>query len=150
MYAADAAGGENLDAGHVGNNHGGGNGGSPVLTPGAQYGQIPAGGLGNGLALLAEVLNLLGGKASLQTAADDGDGGRHGTVVPDNLLHSQSGFHVLGIGHTVGDDGGLQSHHRLTGSQRFGYLGFYIQILVQHNHSPFLSYVVMAQSPMRD
>ncbi len=74
VHTADAAGGEDGNAGHVGDDHGGGNGGSTVLAPGAQHCQVPAGGLGDGLALLAEVLDFLSGQASLQAAADDGDG----------------------------------------------------------------------------
>ena len=90
--------------------------------------------LGHLLTLLAQVLDLLGAQAGLQAAAQDGDGRGHRAVVPDDLLHLQSGLYVLGIGHAVGDDGGLQSHHRLTGRNSSGYFRGYIQKLVQIHH----------------
>ena len=128
--AADAAGGEYLDARHVGDNHGGGDGGGPVLPTGAQHGQVPAAGLGDLGPRLAQVLNLLPGAPGLQLSADDGDGGGHRAVLPDDGLHRQGGLHVLGVGHAVRDDGGLQGHHRLSGGKGPGHLGGYVQILV--------------------
>ncbi len=127
--AADAASGEDFDARHVGDHHGGGDGGGAVGLAGAQHRQIPAAGFGDGLALLAQVLDLLLGAAGLQAAAQDGDGGGHRAVVPDDLLHLEGGLHVLGIGHAVGDDGGLQGHHGLAGSDGLGHLGGHVQIL---------------------
>ena len=129
VHAADAAGGENGDARHVGDHHGGGDGGGAVLAPGAQNRQIPAGGLADGSALLAEVFNFLRGQTGFQPPADDGDGGRNRPVLPDDFLHVQRRFQILGIGHSVGDNGGLQSHHRLAGSQCLRHFRFYIQIL---------------------
>ena len=133
MHAADAAGGENLDARHVGDHHGGGDGGGAVLTPGAQDGDVPAGGLGNGLSLLAEVLDFRSRQTGLQPPADDGDGGGYRAVLPDDLLHIQRGLHILGVGHTVGDDGGFQRYHRLARGNGGGDFGVDIQILV-HVH----------------
>ena len=133
MHAADAAGGENLDARHVGDHHGGGDGGGAVLTPGAQDGDVPAGGLGNGLSLLAEVLDFRSRQTGLQPPADDGDGGGYRAVLPDDLLHVQSSLYVLGVGHTVGDDGGFQRYHRLARGNGGGDFGVDIQILV-HVH----------------
>ena len=130
MDAADAAGGEDADAGHVGDHHGGGDGAGAVLAPGHQHRQVTAAGLGDLRALLAEILDLLGGEAGLQPPADDGDGGRDGAVVPDDLLHLQGGLYVLGIGHSVGDDGGLQGHHGLARRQSGGDLGGDVKILV--------------------
>ena len=94
-----------------------------VVAPsfrGAQNSQIAAGGLGDGGALLAEVLNLLCGQTGLQTAADDGDGRGDGAVLADDALDLQSGLHILRIGHAVGDDGGLQSDDGLTGGNGLG------------------------------
>ena len=133
VHAADAAGGEDLDARHVGDDHGGGDGGGSVPSLGHQDGEIPAAGLGHARAGLAEIVNLLGGEARLQAAAQDGDGGGDGPVLPDDGLHLQGGFHVLGIGHAVGDDGGFQGHHRLSGFQGFLDFGGDVQILV-HVH----------------
>ena len=133
--AADAAGGEYLDARHMGDNHGGGYGGGPVLPPGAQYGQIPAAGLGDGGARLAQVLDFLPGAARLQPPADHGDGSGSRAVLPDDVLHRQGGLHILGVGHAVGDDGGLQGHHGLAGGKGLGHLVRNVKILV---HNSFL------------
>ena len=95
----------------MGDHHGGGHGGGAIAALCHQNGQIPAAGLGDGVAALAQIVNLLGGQARLQAAADDGDGGGDGAVFADDLLHVQSSLHILGIGHAVGDDGALQSHH---------------------------------------
>ena len=132
--AADAARGEDLDARHVGDDHGGGNGGGSVLPLGHQDGEVPAAGLGHARARLAQVINLLVGEARLQAAAQDGDGGGDGSVLPDDGLHLQGGLHILGIGHAVGDDGGLQGHHGLSGGQGLLDLGGDVQILV-HVHN---------------
>ena len=94
----------------------------------------------DGPALFAEVFNLLRGQACLQAAADNGDGGRHGAVFPDNALHVQSSFHVLGIGHAVGNDGGFQGDNRLSLRNGLGYFGIYIQIFVHVHFGRFLSY----------
>ena len=48
--AADAAGGEHLDAGHVGDDHGGGDGGGAVPLLRHQNGQVAAAGLGDACA----------------------------------------------------------------------------------------------------
>ena len=130
VYAADAAGGEDLDARHVGDHHGGGHGGGAVLATGAQNGQVTAGGLGDGVALLAEVFDLLGGQAGLQTAADDGDGRGDRARVADDLLDLEGGLHVLRVGHAVGNDGGFERHDGLTGGKGLSNLGGDIQILV--------------------
>ena len=130
MDAADAAGGEDADAGHVGDDHGGGHGGGPVRLPGHQGGQIPAAGLGNLPAGLAQILDLLPAETRFQAAADDGDGGGHGSVVADGLLHQKGGLHILGIGHAVGDDGALQSHHGAALGKSLLHFGRYIKVLV--------------------
>ena len=96
----------------------------------------------DGLTLLAEVLDFLCGQTCLQAAADDGDGGGHRAVLADDLLDSQSGLHVLGVGHAVGDDGGFQSDHRAAlcdGSSNFG---IDVQILV-HVHFSHLILILI-------
>ena len=108
VYAADAAGGKDLDAGHGGDHHRRGDGRRAVHALGDEDSQIAAAGLGHARTGLAQIVDLLGGEARLQTALDDGDGGGHGAVVADDLLHVQRRLHVLGIGHAVGDDGTLQ------------------------------------------
>ena len=140
MHAADAAGGEHLDAGHVGDDHRGGDGRCAVFAAGAQDSQIAAGGLGDGGALLAEVLDLLFGQTGLQTAADDGDGRGDGAVLTDDALDLQGGLHILRIGHAVGDDGGFQSDDGLTGGNGLGDLGLYVKKLVElHDKDPPVS-----------
>ena len=75
---------------------------------------------------------ILGGrlKAGLQPAAEDGDGGGHRAVLAHDALHVEGGLHILRVGHAVGDDGGFQRHHRLSGIQRVAHLRRDIQILV--------------------
>ena len=77
------------------------------------------------------------GKTGLQAAADDGDGGGHRAVLADDLLHVQGSLHVLGIGHTVRDDGGFQSHHGTALLQGLLHFGSDVQIFVQR-HVEFL------------
>ena len=111
-----------------------------VFAAGAQDSQIAAGGLGDGGALLAEVLDLLCGQTGLQTAADDGDGRGDGAVLADDALDLQGGLHILRIGHAVGDDGGLQSDDGLTGGNGLGDLGLYVKKLVElHDKDPPVS-----------
>ena len=133
VYAADAPGGKDLDAGHVGDDHGSGDGGGAVLAAGHQHGQIPAAGLIDGVALLAQILDLLGGQTGLQTTAQNGDGGGHGAVLADDGFDLESGLHILRVGHAVGDDGGFQGDDRLAGGDGGGHLGGDVEILV-HRH----------------
>ena len=137
MYAADAAGGKNIDARHVGDYHGGGDGGSAVRSASDECGQIAAAGLGDAAAGLAEVLDLLMAQTSLEAAADDGDGCGDCAVVTDGLLDKERGLNVLGIGHAVGDDGALKSDDGAAFVQRGLDFGGNVQILV-HNSAPLL------------
>src|SRR5699024_8781802 len=47
-----------------------------------------------------------------------------------DALHVECGFHILRIGHAMGDDGGLQRYHGISGLQRFAHLRRDIKILV--------------------
>ena len=136
VYAADAAGGKDLNPGHVGDHHGGGNGAGAVAALGHQHRQITAAGLRHSVAGTAQIVDLLGGQTGLQAALDDGDGGRHSAVFTDELLHVHSGLHILGIGHTVGDDGALQRHHGLALLQSLFDLSGNVQITIQHDSVP--------------
>ena len=132
VYAADAAGGEDLDTGHGSDHHGGGDGAGAVHSLGHQHRQVTTAGLGHSMAGLAQIVDLVRGEASLQPPADDGDGGRHGAAVTDDLLHLQSSLGILRIGHTVGNNGALQSYNGLTLVQGLLHLGGDVQITVQH------------------
>ena len=136
MYAADSAGGKDLDPSHVGDHHGGGHGAGTVASLGHQHRQITAAGLWHSVAGTAQIVDLLGGQTGLQAALDDGDGGRHSAVFTDELLHVHSGLHILGIGHTVGDDGALQRHHGLALLQSLFDLSGNVQITIQHDSVP--------------
>ena len=107
-----------------------------VHALGYQHGQIPAAGLGHGVAGLAQVVDFVCGQARLQAAADDGDGGGHSAAGADDLLHLQGRLLILRIGHTVGDDGAFQGHNGLALVQGLLYLGCNVQITVQHNEIP--------------
>ena len=58
-------------------------------------------------------------------------------ALADDLLHVQGSLHVLGIGHTVRDDGGFQSHHGTALLQGLLHFGSDVQIFVQR-HVEFL------------
>ena len=130
VHAADAAGGEDLNAGHVGDHHRGRDGGGPVQALGHKHGQIPAGGLGHGLPGLAQVFDLLRGQTGLEPPAQNGDRRGDGAAVADDLLHVQRGLYVLRIGHPVGNDRGFQRDDGLSRRHRRFYFGIYVQIRV--------------------
>lgn len=71
---------------------------------------------------------------------------RYRPVFPDDLLHLQSCLHILGVRHSVGDDGRFQSNHRLPLGNGLRHLGFNIQILISM-HSSFLQIIVMFTGP---
>ena len=130
VHAADAAGGENADARHVGDHHRGGNGARAVLALRDEDGQVAAGSLRDARAGAAEVVDLFLGKARLQAAADDGDGRGDRARVTDDSLDLERRFDVLRVGHTVGDDGGFERHDGLAGFESLGDLGGDVKILV--------------------
>ena len=130
MHAADAAGGKHADARHVGDHHRGGDGAGAVPALRDEHGQVAAGRLGDARAGLAEVVDLLTGQARLQASADDGDGRGDRARLADDALDLEGGLHVLGIGHTVGNDGGLKRDDGLAGVQRFLYFGGNVKITV--------------------
>ena len=130
---ADPAGGKYFDAGHVRNDHGRGYGRGTVFPPCAEHSQIAAGGLGNGAAFFAEIFDLLGRKTGLQSAADHGNGGRDGAVIPNDLFDFEGRFNILRIRHTMRDDGAFQGNNRLPGADRFSDFGKNIQIRVHIN-----------------
>ncbi len=137
MHPADAAGGEHLDPRHLGQHHGGGHGGGAGLAGGQVDRHVPAAHLAHG-GVLAHQLQFLGGKPHLQLAADDGGGGGDGPLPPDDLLHLVGELPVLRVGHPVGEDGGLQRHHRLAGLDGLGDLGGDGKILLDvHGTSSF-------------
>ena len=127
VHAADAAGGKDGDARHVGDHHRRGDGGGAVRDDR----QVAAGDLGDLAPALAEVGDLLLGQAGLQAAAEDGDGGGHCTVVAQGLLDEQRRFDVFRIGHAVGDDRALERDDRAAVCERLLHLGCDVQIFVQ-------------------
>ena len=140
VHAADAAGGKDVNASHVGNDHSGGDGGSAVCSACDERGQIAAAGLGDAAAGLAEVLDLLMAQTCLETAADDGDGRGDCAVIADGLLDEKRGLDVLGIGHAVGDDGALKSDDGAAFIEGGLDFGGNVQILV-HNSAPLLIFI---------
>ena len=135
VHTADTACSKDLDACHMGNDHCGGNSSCTVFPTGAQYCQVTAGGFVNGLTLFAEIFNFLFGQTGLQPTADNGDGGRYRSVIPNDFFHLQCGFHILGVGHSVGDNGTFQCDHRLALSNGLCYFRFYIQKTIYRDHN---------------
>ena len=137
VHAADAAGGKDLNACHVGDHHRRGDGGGAVRAARADDRQVAAGDLGDLAPGLAEVGDLLLGQAGLQAAAEDGDGGGHGAVVAQGLLDEQGRLDVFRIGHAVGDDRALERDDRAAVRERLLHLGCDVQIFVHvHNQKP--------------
>ena len=85
MYAADAAGGKELDASQAGQNHGGSYGGGAGAALGQNDGQVTTAYLHNAFAL-AHQLQLPGRQAHLHAAVDDGHGGGNSALGADDLL----------------------------------------------------------------
>jgi hypothetical protein len=71
--------------------------------------QIGAAELGDALRL-AELCQLVFRQPDVDTPAHDGDGGGHGAVGAHLGLDTGRGFHVLRIGHSMGDDRRFQRH----------------------------------------
>ena len=139
VHTADAAGGEDADAGKVGDNHGGGDGGGAVRTAGHQRRQVAAAGLGDAAAGFAEVFDLVTAEACLEAAADHGDRGGHGAVGADRLLDQQGGLDVFGIRHAVGNDRALQGNDGLPLLQGVLDLRRNIQITIHRGILSFFS-----------
>ena len=137
MNTTDAAGGKDVDPGHMGDNHGGGHGGCAIGSSRHQSGKVPAAGFSHVPAGFAQVFDLLMAEARFQSAADYGNGGGNGAVFADGLLHKQRGLHVFGIRHAVGDDGALQRDDGLTLFQGGLYFRCNVKIFV-HWFSPFI------------
>eukprot|EP00900_Chrysochromulina_parva_P002991 jgi/Chrpa1/12693/Chrysochromulina_OHIO_Genome00003198-RA len=62
-----------------------------------------------------EPIQLIVRKADAAHAVEDGDGGRHGTRVPHDLLHLSGSLNIGWVRHAVADDGRLESDHRAAG-----------------------------------
>ena len=131
MHAADAAGGKNGDARHVGDHHRRGDGGRTVHAARADDRQVAARDLGDAAPGLAEVGDLLLGQTRLQAAAEDSDGGGHCAVVAQSLLNEQRRLHIFRIGHAVRDDRALERDDRAAVRKRLLHLGCDVQIFVQ-------------------
>ena len=110
MDAADAAGGEDFDAGAVGDPHGGGDGGGAVELAGDDDGQVAAAYFADLLSgCRGQALDLLRAEAGDEFAFYDADGGGVGAMVADDALHFVGEMEVVGVGEAVGDDGGFES-----------------------------------------
>ena len=130
VNAADAAGREYTDAGHVCDHHGSRNGGGTVCLAGNEGCEIAAACLCDISSGFPEILYLRLGKTCLEPAADDGDGGRNRAVFTNGLLNEQSGFHISGVGHTVRNNGAFKGNNGLAVIKSFGNLGRNVKILV--------------------
>ena len=109
MDAADAARGEQFDAGAVGDPHGGGNGRGPVQLAGDDDGQVAAAHFAHmSVGRRRQPLDLLRVEAGDQLPADDADGGRNRAMLADNALHFMGQFQVVRVGQPVADYGRFQ------------------------------------------
>ncbi len=103
--AADASRCHDLDADHVGDQNRARDGRRAVFLFGDDVGQIAARALVAGFSVFSKELELLVGEADVDSACDDGDRGGNRAVSTDDVLEVAGALDVLGIRHSVGDDG---------------------------------------------
>ena len=75
------------------------------------------------------------GQASLHAAVDHSHGSRNSALVAEDLLHALCKLVVLGVGHTVAQNGAFQCHNGLTGGNSLGDFGGDIHILLEIHHN---------------
>ena len=117
--AADAAGGEDLDAGEAGADHRGGDGGGagPALAEGdGEVGARELADVGGG----GEALEPVGLEADMDAALHHRDGGGDGAGGGDLGLDGARGREVLGMRHAVGDDRRFEGDERPAGGDGLG------------------------------
>ena len=107
--AADSAGCENFYSGHCGNNHCGSNGCCAVHSFCGKHRKIAAACFCNFCTFFTEIFDFFVGKADFELAADYCDCCGDCSFGTDDFFNVPCGIYVLGIGHTVADDGGFQS-----------------------------------------
>ncbi len=95
MHAANAARGEDRDAGGGGDQHGCGDGCAAGLARGEERGDVPPRGFGDRPAL-AKRIDLPFAQAHAQLAADDRDGGGNSPVGAHDRLDIERGPAVVG------------------------------------------------------
>ena len=118
MHTADAAGGEEADARHGGDDHGGGDGRRAGHAGGEIDSHVAAADLADTLSL-AHDEQLVRVQADLQLAAHDGGRRGDGALCADDLLDLVCKLYVLRIGHAVAQNGGFQRDDGLARGQRF-------------------------------
>ncbi len=82
------------------------------------------------LALLAQVLISSLVRPAFSRPPRTGNGGGHRSILPDDPLHLQRRLHILGIGHTVGDDGDSRATTGLPWATALGHFGVHVKILI--------------------
>ena len=134
MHAADTAGRKEADARIRGDNHSRGNGGRAGHT-GRKIGrQIAAADLADAVCL-AHAEQLLIVQADLHLAVENGDGRGDSALFADDGFHLVRKLQILGIGHTMAQNGGLQRDNGLVFTQGLLNFGGDGQILMQIVHS---------------
>ncbi len=117
MHAADAAGREHPDPRRVRRPQGRGHRGRAGIAGGNAGGQVAEVELahaGRG----GQTLHLRGGKADAHRAVEHADGGRLGPGAAHLGLERRRGLQPLRMGQAMGDQRGLERHHRAAVAQR--------------------------------
>ena len=131
--AADAAGGEDADAGHLGHEHRGGDGGRAVMAVRDVDGHVAAGDLADVLRLAHDGEVVLA-EADLELAADDGHRRGHSAVIAHDLLDLRGEAEVLGVGHTVAEYRALERDNGLPRVEGGLDLGLDVEIFRKISH----------------
>ena len=130
MNAADAAGGEYMDASQSRAHHGGSDGGSTGLTGGEVGGEVAAGDLADIFAA-AHQLQFFRGETDFDLAADERHSGGVSAAGPDLFFHLCGKGEVFRIGHTVAEDGAFQGDNGLAVFDGFLQLGGDIKVFFE-------------------
>ena len=120
VHAADAAGGEHLDAGQTARRSSWPRPSCRRCVPAATAKARSARDSFIAPRSCASASRSPSRQADLEAAVDHGDRRRHRAFVGDDPLDVGGHGGVVGIGHAMRDDGAFQRHHRPAGGQRLG------------------------------
>ena len=120
MHAADAAGGEDLDAGEVGDVHGRCDRRARSAVARRDRGEVAARGLDHAARQPRQPLDLVARQADLEAPVEHGDRRRRGALVAHGVLEHQGRLEIGRKRHPMGDDRRLERDDRFVTGQRLG------------------------------
>mmetsp|Transcript_71625 Transcript_71625/g.231815 ORF Transcript_71625/g.231815 Transcript_71625/m.231815 type:complete len:231 (+) Transcript_71625:340-1032(+) len=123
VHSANPTRHEQLDAGQMSDHHRCRHRRCTILPRRHDCGQIPARHLLASQAQFAKSFQLLRAHANVDHSIENANCGRRHATFPEQVLNLLSCLHVLGVRHSMGNDGRFQSHQRAANAQRFCNLG---------------------------